>query len=290
MGLRAKFNIVLVFACLIGMGLAMFLSYQVANRNALAAIEQETEVIRGNALAVRAYTSNNILPLLRDRQDILFAPPSVPSFSAQTVFAQFRKSYPEYYYKEAALNPTNPDDLAEPWEADLINKLRADDSLGHIAIERDTEEGRFYTVAYPLKITNEACLTCHSVPAAAPAAMVDLYGPENGFGWQMNEIIGAQIIYVPMEVAEQHTRDTVMALAVGLGVAFLLVLTVTNLLLGRIVVSPVRQMAEIAEKTSLGDFSIPEYERPGKDEIASLSRSFNRMRRSLDSAMKMLEE
>jgi protein-histidine pros-kinase len=48
-------------------------------------------------------------------------------------------------------------------------------------------------------------------------------------------------------------------------------------------------MATTAEKVSMGDASIPEYEYTGKDEVGSLSRSFNRMRRSLDSAMKMLE-
>jgi protein-histidine pros-kinase len=40
----------------------------------------------------------------------------------------------------------------------------------------------------------------------------------------------------------------------------------------------------------MGDASVAEFEYPGSDEIASLSRSFNRMRRSLDSALKMLEK
>ena len=30
--------------------------------------------------------------------------------------------------------------------------------------------------------------------------MLDLYGIANGFGWKMNEIIGAQIVSVPMTV------------------------------------------------------------------------------------------
>jgi protein-histidine pros-kinase len=35
--------------------------------------------------------------------------------------------------------------------------------------------------------------------------------------------------------------------------------------------------------------TVEEYERKGRDEIAVLSNSFNRMRRSLDSAMRMLD-
>jgi protein-histidine pros-kinase len=39
----------------------------------------------------------------------------------------------------------------------------------------------------------------------------------------------------------------------------------------------------------MGVASVPEFEYASADEVGSLSRSFNRMRRSLDSAMKMLE-
>jgi len=39
----------------------------------------------------------------------------------------------------------------------------------------------------------------------------------------------------------------------------------------------------------MGDDSQAEYTLDSSDEIGSLSRSFNRMRRSLDNAMKMLE-
>jgi HAMP domain-containing protein len=290
MGLRMKFNLVLIFSSLLGAALATFLSYEAARKNAIAEIEQEIDIIRANALAVRSYTSKGIGPLLGDDRDILFIPHSVPSFSAQSVFANFQQRFPNYYYKEAALNPTNPDDLAEDWEADLIEQLRADESLEHVAVVRETDAGKFYTVAFPMAVKSESCLRCHSDPSVAPAAMLDLYGDENGFGWKMNEVVAAQIIYAPMSLAEDRALSMVIVLAQSLGLAFLLVLVVTNLLLSRIVISPVKAMSDIAEKVSLGDFSPDDYVRSGKDEISSLSQSFNRMRRSLESAMKLLDD
>jgi HAMP domain-containing protein len=290
MGLRLKFNIVIVVACLAGMALATLLSWQATRRHALAAIEQEITLIRGHALAVRSYTSTGILPLVREHQNFLFVPNSVPSFAAQSVFARFQEKFPDYYYKEATLNPTNPDDLAEPWEAELIEALRNDPTRDHIDVEISRPEGKFYAVAFPLRVSSQSCLTCHSSPEAAPAAMVDIYGRDHGFGWQMDEVIGAQIVSVPMAVADSRAREMVIVLAGGLGVALLLVLIVMNLLLGRIVLRPVLAMSAIAERVSLGDVSAPEYVRKGKDEISSLSRSFNRMRRSLDSALKLLDE
>jgi len=289
MGLRAKFNMVLLVACLIGMGAASFLSYRVATATALEEIRREVDLIRSYALAVRHYTVSGVRPMLEDKGEILFLPHTVPSFAAQTVFARFQEKFPNYYYKEAALNPTNPDDLAAPWEEEMINELRANPDMASASRVIEEEGERLYAMAFPFKITNEGCLVCHSTPDVAPAAMIDLYGSENGFGWQLNEIIGAQVVKVPMEVADRRAFQTVIVLVAALAIAFLVVLLITNLLLSRIVIKPVVKMSEIAEKVSLGDFSVPEYVKPGKDEISSLSLSFNRMRRSLDRAMQLLD-
>lgn len=290
MGLRFKYNMVLVLACLLGIGAATGLSYWVAQDNAVEEIKQEIGLLRANALAVRSYTLNSIDPLLSDDSDILFFPESVTSYAAQSVFATFRNAFPQYYYKEAALNPTNPADLPNDLEESLIEQFRADPSLEQLSTVVENEEGRFLTVAFPLVVKQEGCLRCHSTPEAAPPAMVDLYGPVNGFGWQLGETIGAQIISAPMSLAEERAKETVVILVAALSVAFLLVLVVTNGMLSRIVLRPVARMSAVAETVSMGDFSVPEYAKPGKDEISSLSASFNRMRRSLERAMKMIDE
>jgi len=243
MKLRAKFNIVLVTACIIGLGAASFLSYRAAQDNALQEIENEIAIVRANALAVRFYTSTGITPLLADDNDILFIPHSVPSFSAQAVFARFQESFSDYSYKEAALNPTNPDDLANDWEADLIDQLRADQSLDRVVSIRETEAGRSYVVAFPFTIKNEGCLRCHSDPDIAPAAMIDLYGSENGFGWQLNETIGAQIISAPMTLADKRALDLVLVILAAIVVAFAVVIVLVNIMLSRIVLKPVSVMS-----------------------------------------------
>jgi protein-histidine pros-kinase len=44
----------------------------------------------------------------------------------------------------------------------------------------------------------------------------------------------------------------------------------------------------VADKISLGEFTVAELPVRGKDEVSALAGSFNRMRRSLERAMKML--
>ncbi len=290
MRLRTKFNLVLLTACVIGLGAASFLTYRAAQKNALEEIENEIALIRTNALAVRHYTATGITPLLANDTDVLFLPQSVPSFSAQTVFATFKETFPEYSYKEAALNPTNPDDLANDWEAEMINTLRANPELERVTTIRNTENGRVYNVAFPFKITSEGCLRCHSDPSLAPAAMLDIYSDQNGFGWQMGETIGAQIVSAPMALADKRALDLIVVIMLSIIAAFTVVIVLVNLMLSRIVLKPVSVMSEISEQVSMGDFSADEYVKKGNDEISSLSESFNRMRRSLDSAMKLLDE
>ncbi len=289
MGLRLKFNLILAACFLLALLASSVLFYQVSHNNALERLHAQIGVLRAQALAVRGYTQEEIRPLLSDMSDVQFLPQTVPSFSAQTAFNKFRDYYPDFYYKEAALNPTNPSDLASAWEKTLIEKLRADTSLKEVVEIRDTDKGRQYTVAFPLPIKSDGCLVCHSTPDKAPASMVALYGDKNGFGWKLNEIIGAQVFSVPLSVAEEQTWENLQLLIGVMSAIFLVLLLLINALLRWMVVTPVIKMAEIAERVSMGDSSQPEYIHPGSDEIASLSQSFNRMRRSLDNAMKMLE-
>ena len=187
------------------------------------------------------------------------------------------------------LNPNNPQDRATDWEADIINDFRSHPDKQEISLVRATATGPMLELARPL-VNKAACLECHNTAATAPASMVALYGTENGFGWKLNETIGAQIFSVPMSIAESKVWRN-MGIFVGITSAiFLVLLVLLNVLLNRYVIGPVRRMAKTAEAVSMGDSSMPEFEYPGADEVASLSRSFNRMRRSLDSAMKMLEK
>lgn len=290
MSLRLKINLVLLSVFIIGLLASSALLYQFARESAIEQIRAQISVLRAQALAVRRYTSEEIRPLLSDASEIQFLPQTVPSFSAQNVFANFRDRRSEFYYKEAALNPTNPSDQAEDWERELIEQLRADRSLNDIAVVRETPTGDNYTIAFPLEIKSEGCLVCHSTPDVAPPSMVALYGDKNGFGWQLNEIVGAQVFSAPMSIADDQALETMKFMALSMSGVFVVVMVLLNILLSRMVITPVTKMAQIAEQVSMGDTSPPEYTHSGTDEIASLSASFNRMRRSLDNAMKMLED
>jgi HAMP domain-containing protein len=289
MGLGLRCNIILAACYVAALALSLWPFYQLSRREAIEQLQAEIDVLRSAALSVRKYTSDEIRPLLDDQSAIQFLPQTIPAFSARSVFQNFHSFYPQYSYKEAALNPTNPADLANDWEKEAIEKLSNDRELDKIVSIRETDQGPQFTVTYPMLIKDASCLSCHSTPDKAPAPMVALYGRANGFGWKLNQTLVAQTISIPISAADAKIRRNLMLFVGIASVIFLALLALLNVLLRRYVVSPVNRMAKIAEAYSMGETTDSEFEIPGSDEVASLSRSFNRMRRSLDYAMKMLD-
>jgi protein-histidine pros-kinase len=119
--------------------------------------------------------------------------------------------------------------------------------------------------------------------------MLAIYGPNHGFGWKANEIIGAQIVSAPMQVAYDHAKQTRLLFLEIYFLVLIVLGTLLNVGLGLIVTGPVRRMSHIAEEVSLGRSDAPQFHGRGSDEIARLGQSFTRMRRSLEQALRMLQ-
>jgi len=289
MGLRLKFNLVLLGVFVLGFLVSGVISWNLLQRNARDEVVRNADLLMEAALAVRGYTVAQVKPHLDEKLAQVFLPQTVPAYAATETLNEVRKKYPDYSYKEATLNPTNPRDRAVEWETDVVNAFRNKTDLKEITGERETPTGRALYVARPIQITNPACLACHSVPAAAPASMIKLYGPNNGFGWKHNEIIGAQVVSVPMTLPIENANRAFFAFMGSLAAVFVAVFIALNVMLSWIIIRPIATMSAAADKVSVGDFDIPEFSEQGKDEVSVLAASFNRMRRSLQQAMKLIE-
>lgn len=289
MGLRLKFNLVLILVFALGLAASGYVSKRILEANAQEEVTRNAELMMGAALAVRGYTSKQVKPQLELQLMRAFLPQSVPAYAATEMFNTLRQQHPEYTYKEATLNPTNPRDRAVEWEADIVQQFRNNPTQAELRGTRDTPTGRALYLAKPLKITDPGCLPCHDTPDTAPKSMVAHYGNANGFGWKLGETVGAQIISVPMSVplakADQAFR-TFMTSLVGV---FLLAFIVLNVVLSFLVIRPIVRMSRAADEVSTGNFDVPEFSVGSRDEIGVLATSFNRLRRSLEKAMKLLE-
>lgn len=290
LSIAAKFNLVFVSIFAVGFVAAGLVANTLLKDSAREETLQNARLLLEAAKSVRGYTATQIAPLLREQMLSEFHPQSVPSYSAVESMNVILKAYPDFAYKEATLNPTNLRDKASDWEADIVQKLRRQEGLAEISGERETATGRSLFIARPLQIKDAACLACHSTAAAAPPTMTAIYGNNNGFGWKLNEIIGAQVISVPMAVplarADSIFRTFMAALAGVFGTVFVAL----NLMVHLFVTRRIKRLADVADQVSMGSFGAADLDTDGNDELSALARSFNRMRTSLASALKMLDE
>ena len=290
MTFRAKFNLVMLVAFLVGLGLAGIFVNTVSERGAKRAVLAEAAAVMGAADATIHYTDQQVSPLLNRQMKAQFLPQSIPFYAAQQTFQLMASAFPDYAFRQPTTNPTNPADRPVPWEADIIKKLVEQPNLDQLVVERTTSTGKVLSYARPVRVNSDTCLACHSTPEAAPASMVDIYGRENGFGWKVGDTVGAQIVSIPEGVPLASARSNLYLLMGGLTIIFVLMLFLLNLLLHFFIVVPVRRISKLADEVSLGNMEVPEFQLSSRDEIGSLAVSFNRMRRSLVAAMGMLNE
>lgn len=288
MGLRLKFNVVLALVFLAGLAAAAAVSRQLLQENARQEVVREARLMLEAATSVRAYTVDHVRPHLAVQAAEVFLPQSVPAFAATEVIGSLRRWQSAYGYKEATLNPTNPRNRVTDWEADVVQRFRQDPALSEIVAERTAASGRSLFIAKPIQVSHPACLQCHGAPSSAPVGMLRLYGQANGFGWQHGETVGAQIVTVPMDVPLAQAQRVFTTFIASLATVFALAFIVLNLMLGWLILRPIRRMAQAADRLSTGDFQVPEFSEHGHDEITVLGSAFNRMRRSLEKAMAML--
>lgn len=289
MPLLLKFNLIFLVVFIAGVLGAGKVSYDLLQSNAKQEVLDHARLTMEKAVAIRNYTNSQIRPLLETQMKYTFLPQTVPAYSATEVLATLAKSFPDYTYKEATLNPTNPRDRAVDWEADIVNRFRNQADQKEFVGEREAGTGRTLYIARPLRITNAACLQCHSTVEAAPRTLIDKYGSANGFGWQLNEVIGAQVVSVPMSVPLARASQAFKVFMTSLIGIFVAIGIVLNLMLYLLVIRPVTALSKLANRVSLGETDVPEFPSRGRDEIGTLAQSFARMRHSLDQAIKMLD-
>jgi len=155
--------------------------------------------------------------------------------------------------------------------------------------ERDTPLGRSLYLARPIQVKSGSCLVCHSTVDVAPKTMVDLYGNANGFGWKMDEVIGAQIVSVPMSVPIERARQAFTTFMTSLAIVFLTLFVLLNGMLYTMVIRRVTRLAGIADQVSLGNLDAGDFKTHSRDEIGVLTEAMGRMKASLVHAMKMLD-
>ena len=238
-------------------------------------------------LAVREYTSRKINPLIapiNDSSDAAFMPEAVPSYSATKVFEYLRlnNAYSDFQYREAALNPTSPSDRASATEAEIIGQFEDNPRLREISgVLNDNSDHNQYFLAKPIRLSKESCLACHSTPDRAPKSQLIAYGDKNGFGWKLGDVVGAQIVSLPIDSGLPSPARFVLLLVLAVGLMSLAVVVLGKRFFEALIARPLRQVLRLVSDESCGADEDSRRLHHRQDEFGMLSRLISSLRDSL---------
>lgn len=286
MKLRVKFNLMLLLVFALALGTSGYISYKQLSENARQEVLANAGVLMETILSARTWAVVEVGPNLREvdeNEDFLMM--GVPAYAANKVMDGVKKRYPEYNYREVALNPLNTKHYPADWEKTIINQFRARENLTEQWGTRKTASGDVLYLARPIRIEKSGCLGCHTTPDKSPQQLVKVYGSFNGYGWKLKEIVGAQIVTVPLAVPVANAQRSFYTFMTTLSAVFVVLFVLINMMLNSLVVRPINRMAVAADEISKGNLKVEEFDERGKDEVAHLAASFNRMKRSLEKAM-----
>ncbi len=271
--LQTKFLLLFGIVFIIGTIAGGIILWQVSQDNAEAEYTNRGQLLMSMVKSVRTYTANNVNPLLKDKIESAskFPAEAVPAFSARTVFNNFRQyqQFAQFQYKEAAPNPTSPTDQADDVEAALVQRFVQEPKLSTVSGYRQINGTNYYYIAMPMKVDSTACLQCHTSPQESPASLVNSYGPKGGFGWQMGQVIAAQMLYVPAEdVFGQVIQHFIVFMAVFL-VLFGVALSLIIMTLRRFVIQPVGMISTLSGKIAGDRIVQSDLQDPQLQEVSS---------------------
>lgn len=290
--LNSKLNILLASVFIGGLLFATILLALALQRVAAREVSSRSLLLMETMNSVRSYTSEHVRPLLLEDlyESEEFISETVPAFSARQVFENTRNNpeYMSYFYKEATVNPTNPRDQADDFETELVAQFKADPSLDEISGYREVDGQRLFYNARPLAVTQESCLECHSDPALAPASQIATFGDEQGFYWELGEIVATQIMYVPAnDVLTEASLLLTTVLAVVI-LMFVVAVYAMNVFVKRSIVSPIGHLAALTEAIANNTLTTDDLDSSGlksvlerNDELGQLALIFQQMAREV---------
>lgn len=289
--LGPQFTLLLALVFLAGILLSGMTLWGTLQHEAEEDVTTQAAILMETIDSARNYTIHNINPLLENRLDreSTFIREAIPAFAAREIFERFRDrpEYHDFFYKEAAPNPSNIRDLADGFETQLVEQFRRQPSLTQLSGYQKTAGSTLFYIARPLAVKEASCLKCHTSPETAPKGQIAIYGDRTGFGWKLNEVVAAQTIYVPADEVFAHSRSN-MALMMGIFAAIFAVAVLSiNRLLKRRVIQPLKQLTAIAQRVSTGSmtaeqvgaFDAPQIVKVAQrgDEPGQLARTFQDM-------------
>jgi len=289
MGIRVKSILVMGVLGLLAIAVIGITSYKLSVKNAMDEAKIKSNIILNYTMATKNYMrqvhKDLVLEGVIDKDR--FFPEIMSGFVvARGTFEIFKKSSPEYTFKQATLDPLNASNKADQDEVKFIENFDRNPGLKS-SEGRITKNGvDLFYFAQPIKVSSQGCLNCHGDPADAPKDQVEIYGTETGYNWKMGATVAAFVVYIPTAAAMAAAKHLSLTLVSVGAVGIILVLLIFWFFLDKSIVLPITNLAQRTDSFSLGEHLDEPIIGKSNDEIGTLSTAIERLRISLVKLLK----
>lgn len=288
MGIRIKSILVMGILGLLAIAVIGITSYNLSVKNAMDEAKIKSKIILNYTMASKNYMKQVQKSLAVDLlEKDRFYPEIMSGFVvARGTFELFKKSSPEYIFKQATLDPLNLSNKADKEEVEFIKNFDRNPDLKS-SEGRITKDGvDLFYFAQPIKVSSQGCLNCHGDPADAPEDQVEIYGTETGYNWDMGSTVAAFVVYIPTAAAVAAAKHLSLTLVLVGATGIILVLLIFWFFLDKKIVLPITKLAQRTDSFSMGEHLDEPIIGTSNDEIGTLSKAIERLRISLVKLLK----
>lgn len=217
---KQKFTALLLAIYVVSLSLLTVVTYLIVRENAIREAALTGRLYLATFSAVKHYIAEELRPVFYTALPGRFIVQGMSrSFVASHVALRVQKDLPNYQYKNASLNATNPLNDADDFEKKIIARFADNRQIKEWRGFRSLGGGEFYGLAVAGDTFTADCLVCHGRPEDAPAELRERYGKKRGYNVRAGDLIDATFVYIPIGVPLAEARKVVL-IFVGLYLLF----------------------------------------------------------------------
>ena len=267
-------------------------TYNVTTSNVEDLAKQQLSLALNFDLAIREYVAEKVRPLMFNLiSKETFIPETMStSFVARNIFEKVRENFPDYIIKFSSGNPRNPANQAGPEELNMI-KYFNDNPLDEVWTGEINIGGKPYLAQFSAMRMEKPCLRCHGDPANAPYELIERYGPDASFYLPLGEVVGLDTIAIPSDKVNQRLWQEKVRNIGFLGILILLLCASLVFIFKFIITDRLSIITHhfLHTEKQGDDAMIGAIETKGRDEIAILTGSFNKLAERLNDSYAKLK-
>jgi len=267
-------------------------TYNVTTSNIEDLAKQQLSLALHFDLAIREYVAEKVRPLMFNLiSKETFIPETMStSFVARNIFEKVRENFPDYIIKFSSGNPRNPANQAGPEELNMI-KYFNDNPLDEVWTGEINIGGKPYLAQFSAMRMEKPCLRCHGDPANAPYELIERYGPDASFYLPLGEVVGLDTIAIPSDKVNQRLWQEKVRNIGFLGILILLLCASLVFIFKFIITDRLSIITHhfLHTEKQGDDAMIGAIETKGRDEIAILTGSFNKLAERLNDSYAKLK-